>query len=58
MIVQHSGIVKEIKKHPTDLWCVTVKRTGTKTSGDTTYIGIPIKPRPKEGQKVFAGDEI
>jgi hypothetical protein len=58
MIVQHSGIVKEIKKHPTDLWCVTVKRTETKTSGDTTYIGIPIKPRLKEGQKVFAGDEI
>ena len=58
MIIQHDGIVKEVKKHPTDLWCVTVRRTATKTRGTTTYIGIPVKPKVKEGQQVFAGDEI
>ena len=58
MIIQHDGIVKEVKKHPTDLWCVTVRRTATKTGGTNTYIGIPIKPKVKEGQQVFAGDEI
>lgn len=58
MIIQHDGIVSEVKKHPTDLWCVTVLRTATKTGGKTTYIGIPVKPKVKEGQQVFAGDEI
>lgn len=58
MIIQHDGIIREIKKHPTDLWCVTVRRTPTKTGGTVTYVGIPIKPRLKIGQKVFAGQEI
>ena len=58
MIIQHYGIVREIKKHSTDLWCVTVRRTATKTGGTTTYIGIPVKPKVKEGEKVFAGQEI
>lgn len=58
MIIQQDGIVKEIKKHPTDLWCVTIKRTATKTGGITTYMGIKVKPKIKVGQQVFAGDEI
>lgn len=58
MIIQQDGIVQEVKKHPTDLWCVTIKRTATKTGGITTYMGIKIKPKIKVGQQVFAGDEI
>lgn len=58
MIIQQSGIVMEVKKHPTNLWCVTIKRNATKTGGTTTYIGLPVKPKVKEGQQVFAGDEI
>lgn len=58
MRIEHAGIVHKIYKHPTDLWCVEIKRTMTGTKGTTTYLGIKAKPKLKVGQKVKKGDEI
>ena len=58
MIIAQSGVIHKIYKHPTDLWCVEIKRTDTRSKGTTTYIGIKAKPKLKVGQRVSAGDEI
>lgn len=58
MKIEHAGIVQKVYKDPVDLWCIEVKRTDTLTRGTTTYIGIKVKPKLKEGQKVKAGDEV
>lgn len=58
MRIIQSGIVEDIYKHATDLWCVVIQRTDTETKGTTTYVGIKTKPKLKVGQKVHAGDEI
>lgn len=58
MRIEHTGIVRKVYKHPIDLWCVEIERTKTAIRGTTTYIGIKVKPKVKEGQKLSAGDEI
>lgn len=58
MKIEHTGIVRDIKKKSTGLWSVEVSRTETGTKGSTIYTGIKTKPKLKVGQKIFKGEEI
>lgn len=58
MKIEHTGTVRKVYKHPTDLWCVEIARSATGAKGVTTYIGIKVKPKLKIGQSVKKGDEL
>lgn len=54
MRIQTTGKVEKVYKDPVDGWCVMVK------SGhiQSTYIRIPRKPKVKQGNAVYAGDQL
>ena len=58
MKIAHTGKVRKIYKDATGFWCVEIKRTHTETRGITRYIGFKTKPKIKEGDRIYSGQEI